>query len=125
MISARLRAYFYLTITALIWAFGGVVIKVTLKELSPAVFLTYRFFISSLVVIPILLMRKIQIPKKVNYFKLFIVSLFGTTINVGLLFYGAKLTTVNDLAVISAVAPIMVIIAGAIFLKEHMVSMVR
>lgn len=115
----RFRAYLYLTIASLIWGYAGVVIKVTLNELSPALFLTYRFLVSSLIVIPVLLIKGVHMPKHVNYFKLFLAALFGTSINIGFLFYGAKLTSVNDVAIISATAPIIVVIAGAIFLKEH------
>lgn len=50
---------------------------------------------------------------------LILAALLGTTINIGLLFYGTNLTSVNDLAVITAIAPILVVVAGAIFLKEH------
>lgn len=115
---ARLKAYIYLLIATLIWAFAGVVIKVTLKELTPGVFLTYRFFISTLIMLPILFIKKKHMPRK-NLRTLLLASIFGTTINIGLLFYGTRLTTVNELAVITAVGPILAIIASAIFLHEH------
>lgn len=116
----RLRAYIYLLTATIIWAFAGVVIKQTLKELSPAVFLTYRFFISTLIMLPFLFLQKAKkLPSTRHIFMLILASLFGTTINLGLLFYGTNLTSVNDLAVITAIAPILVVLAGAIFLKER------
>lgn len=115
---ARLRAYLYLLVTVIIWAFAGVVIKVTLYELTPFVFLAYRFLLTVIVMTPIFLFRKIHLPKK-EIRNLILISVFGSTLNLGLLFYGIKSTTVVDQAVITAVSPILVILAGAIILKEH------
>lgn len=118
--SRRLTAYLYLTLTALIWGFAGVVIKVTLNEISPFVFLLYRFFIVIIVLLPICFFRRVHLPKNgKDLFVLLLLSFFGTTLNLGLLFYGTKFTSVIDQAVITATGPILVVLAGVFFLREH------
>ena len=52
--SARVRAYILLLIAVAIWGFAGPVIKFTLGYFDPVVFLTYRFFLTSLVIITLL-----------------------------------------------------------------------
>ena len=50
---------------------------------------------------------------------LLIVSLLGSTINIGLLFYGFEFTTALDASFISATSPIFVVAASYLFLKEQ------
>jgi drug/metabolite transporter (DMT)-like permease len=115
----RLRAYIYLILVAAIWGAAGAVIKFTLNELTPLVFLTYRFFITSIFLIPISIATREKLPKKMNDLLLLIlVSLFGSSINLGLLFYGIKFTTVLDQTLISATSPILVVAACAFFLGD-------
>jgi len=117
---ARIRAYLFLTIAVLIWGFAAIVIKVTLNELPPFVFLAYRFLLTSLIMVPIALARKVHLPKTgKGIITLLLVGIFGTTINIGFLFYGLKYTTVADSAIIGATAPLVVIFAGMILFKEH------
>jgi drug/metabolite transporter (DMT)-like permease len=116
----RLRAYIYLIIVAAIWGIASPIIKFTLKELSPFTFLTYRFFITSLVLVPLMIALKEKFPKDSRKnLTLLILSLLGTTINLGLLFVGLKFTSVLDQAFISETAPIFIILASYIFLKDR------
>lgn len=115
----RVRAYIYLIIVAAIWGVAGPVIKFTLKELSPFTFLTYRFFITSLVMVPLMIALKGKFPKdSKSNFLLLILALLGTTVNLGLLFVGLKFTSVLDSTFISETSPIFVILASYIFLKD-------
>lgn len=116
----RLRAYIYLIIVELIWGIASCVIKFTLKELPPFSFLAYRFFLSALVLVPILIASNKKLPRYDKSFWLLILAGFlATTVNLGLLFWGLSLTTVLDESLISITAPILIIIAGAIYLREH------
>ncbi len=116
----RLRAYIELLIVSIIWGVAAVVIKFTLSYFSPAVFLTYRFFIASIVAIGFFIFTGFKFPKSP---KLFLVTiLYGflmTTVSLGLLFLGTDKTTSIDANLISATAPITIVIAGLIFLKER------
>ena len=117
---ARSRAYTQLLIVAVIWGFAAPIIKYTLSGFSPFIFLTYRFFISSLLAFVLLIFIKPNLPKSP---KIWILTLFNgfliSTVSLGLLFLGTDKTTSIDANIISAMAPITIIIAGVFFLKER------
>jgi len=69
--------------------------------------------------IPIVLVLKPKFPRsKREIFMLTVAGLMGSSINLGLTFYGFDMTTVLDVTVIGNTGPIFVVAAGAIFLKE-------
>lgn len=114
-----MRAYGYLLIVVLIWGIAPSVIKFGLGELPPFLFLTYRFLITTLILVPFLFTAK---EKSLPIGKLplvIVASLLGSTVNLGLLFYGTNLTTSLDASLITATAPIFVALAGIWFLHEH------
>lgn len=116
---ARLRAYFQLLIVVVIWGIAPSVIKFALGELPPFLFLTYRFFITTIVLLPFYIGSKEKGLSLGKLPLLILVSILGSTLNLGLLFYGTNLTTSLDSSLISATSPILVILAGIIFLREH------
>lgn len=119
MTSSRLKAYLLLVLVAAIWGIAGPVIKYTLPDFPPIIFLTYRFAISLIILIPITLITKQKFPKnKRGLFILTLVGLLGSSINLGLLFYGFNYTTALDASLLSATAPVFVVTAGAFFLNE-------
>jgi len=119
MISSRLKAYFLLTIAAIIWAISTPVIKLTLSGISPLPFLTYRFFISSLVSLLFFILSKNHFQKiKRHFFEIFIYGFVTTTLTLGILFIGIDKTTVVNTALLAAIGPLITILAGSIFLKE-------
>jgi drug/metabolite transporter (DMT)-like permease len=108
-----------LIVTA-IWGCAAPIIKYTLGGFSPAVFLTYRFFISSIIGILFFIFLGIKLPKDKK--TLAITALYGflsSTISLGLLFLGTNKTTSVDSNLISAMSPVLTTIAGAFFLKER------
>lgn len=115
----RLKAFFLLTIVSIIWGIAGPVIKLTVKEIPPFIFLSYRFLISSLVAIPVLYFTKFRFSKnfKTNV-KIFLASFLNTTGALGLLFYGASKTTLLQMSLITAFGPILSVLAGYLFLKD-------
>jgi drug/metabolite transporter (DMT)-like permease len=124
MTSSRIRSYILLTIVAAIWGIAGPVIKYTLPDFPPVIFLTYRFAISLLVLIPITIFMKQSFPKKKrDLFILTLIGLLGSSINLGLLFYGYNFTTALDASLLSATAPIFVVAASAFILKEKVTKM--
>lgn len=116
----RKRAYIELLIVSVIWGFAAAVIKYTLDGFSPFIFLTYRFFISSVVAFALFIIIKPKLPKSP---KIWALTLFNgfllSTVSLGLLFLGTDKTTSIDSNIISAMAPITIVIAGVFFLKEH------
>jgi drug/metabolite transporter (DMT)-like permease len=105
---------------AMIWGFAGPVIKYTLSDFPPFVFLAYRFWLTSIVALPILLIVQPRWPKtRREWLGVVIFGLFNSTVNLGLLFLGFDRTTALDGTLLSATSPILVVIAGAMFLKEE------
>lgn len=120
MNSLRVKVYFEILLVSIIWGFAGVIIKYTLNGFSPFIFLSYRFFISTILAIIFILAGKIKFPKNPKVLALTVFNGFLiSTASLGLLFLGAEKTTSIDLNLISATAPIIIAAAGAIFLKEH------
>lgn len=117
---ARKRAYIELLIVSAIWGFAAPVIKYTLTGFSPFVFLTYRFFISSILAIILFFIIKPHFPKSPKVWALTVFNGFLlTTVSLGLLFEGTDKTTSIDSNIISTMAPVIIAIAGVFFLKER------
>lgn len=116
----RKRAYIELLIVSLIWGMASPVIKYTLGGFSPAVFLTYRFFISSIIAVFFFIFFGLKLPKNPKILGILIFNGFLlSTVSLGLLFLGTEKTTSIDSNLISAMAPITIIVAGVFFLKER------
>lgn len=113
----RTRAYFYILIAVAIWGIAGVVIKSTLSYLDTITFLTYRFGLTSLILLPFWF-RKIPKLNKKDWFILVVTGLFSTTIQLLLLFWGFERTTAIEGTLISSMAPIFVALAGHHFLND-------
>lgn len=119
MSKERIKSYLLLLIVTAIWGIAGPVIKYTLPDFPPMIFLTYRFFISSILMIPIVITLKPKFPKsKRELFMLTLAGLFGSSINLGLMFYGYEKSNVLDASIIGNTAPIFVVLGGVILLKE-------
>lgn len=123
---ARLRAYFELLIVAVIWGVAGPVIKLTLKDLTPEVFLLYRFFLSSVLGIFLLLKFKAGRPKNLKIFLTTTLYAFlNSTAALGFLFWGTNETSLLDMSLISLFGPILMMIFGFFFLKEHLTKRMK
>jgi drug/metabolite transporter (DMT)-like permease len=119
MTKYRLNAYIYLLLVAAIWGIAGPVIKYTLPDFPPFIFLSYRFLISIIFLLPFVIIKGVKLPKnKRDLITLVVISLLGSSINLGFLFYGYKYTSVLDASILSSSSPLFVVAAGAIFLKE-------
>ncbi len=106
---------------AAIWGSAVPVIKVTLGNFPPVLFLTYRFLITSLILLPLFFI--LERPKKFKSIKelslIFISGLLGSSINLGLLFWGLDNTTSLSASLLSSLSPLMVVIAAVFLLHEH------
>lgn len=120
MNKVRLKAFLLLLTVSIIWGIAGPVIKLTLAEVPPFIFLTYRFLISSLVAIPVLYFTKFKLSHdpKVN-FKIFFASFLNSTGALGLLFWGAEKTTLLQMSLITVFGPILSVLMGYLFLHDH------
>ena len=115
----RLKAYLLLLTTAACWGWAAPVVKYTLGFVSPEAFLFYRFWIVSIFfLIPFLAKIKRQpLPKK-DFWALVLIGFLGGPATLWLIFTGANLTISIDSSLIVAMAPIFIVLAGGLFLKE-------
>ncbi|WKZ25690.1 MAG: DMT family transporter [bacterium] len=116
---ARLRAYLMLLAVSAIWGVASPVIKFTLQAFDPDIFLTYRYFISTLLAIVIFIFAGLKLPRNLNTIIVLIVYAFlNSVVGLGLLFFGMDNTTVLDMTLITLLMPLIVSTAGVIFLNE-------
>ena len=116
----RVHTYLILLLVSAIWGVAGVVIKYTLFGFAPLIFLTYRFFLSTLVCLPMILVLRNQIPKdKKLLLEVLLYGFLTSSVALGLLFFGTEKTSAIDATLITATAPILIAVAGALFLNEH------
>jgi len=115
----RLTAYLLLLLTAALWGFASPVVKYTLSFIDPLGFLFYRFWLVSLLFLVPFLIAIIKKPiPLLQLIKLLLIGVLGGPITLLLIFYGADKTSAIDSSLIVAMAPILIVISGAIFLKE-------
>lgn len=119
MSKQRKLAYLALLVSSIIWGVSPPIIKYTLQFISPTTFLFYRFLIASLIII-IPLALKLKKPRlSLNDLWLYLfLGFLATPLNLFLLFAGINKTTSIDASVISIISPILVILGGALWLKE-------
>jgi len=118
--SRRTFAYLILLVTAAVWGAAGPVIKFTLGGLPPLLFLTYRFALSSLAALVLIPFGGLKLPRDRRTVLLALLYGFLTsTVALGLLFLGLEKTAVLDLTFMALAGPLLVVLAGALFLRER------
>ncbi|MBI4057828.1 DMT family transporter [Candidatus Microgenomates bacterium] len=128
MTNSRLLAYGMLLITAAIWGIATPIIKFTLNDFPFIIFLTYRFFLTSLVLLPIYVFTHkgknfLAALSRREVMTIIAVGLLGSSINLGLLFWGLEHTTAIFASLLSDISPIFVALASIVFLKERISSL--
>jgi len=120
----RIKAYLSLLLVSAIWGVASPVIKYTLNFLSPYAFLFWRFLLTSAVFLPFFIHFVKSHPLKLNHLpKLAFLGFLGTPLTLILLFLGYEKTTSIDGIIISATAPIFIVLGGALFLKEKVTKL--
>lgn len=117
---ARKRAYIELLIVTIIWGAATPIIKYTLEGFNTLTFLTYRFGLSTILAILAFIILKQHLPKdKSTLIKLLKYGFLTSTVSLGFLFFGLENTTVLDASLITLANPILITVAGVMFLREH------
>ena len=116
-----------LLVTSVIWGVAGPVIKFTLQYYPPLIFLTYRFFMSSLIAVPFIARdhraAHMKSPKKI--FNVLLYSVLAVPVTLGLLFYGFEKTTVLSGTLLMTIGPLLTIVLSALFFREHVTRIER
>lgn len=119
MSKKRLTAYLLLTLTAAIWGVAAPLIKVTVAILPPFAFLFWRFLLTSLIFLPFFFWRvKKEKETLISLLPLIPLGFLGVPATLVFVFLGFERTSAMDGVVIAALAPIFIVIAGVLFLKE-------
>jgi len=108
-------------LNVLFWGIAPILIKTGVMRVPPAVFLYYRFAIVVALTIPfIFLLKKVlHLPKKASaYWELGLLGLISNPLNLLILFYGVRYTTSAASSIIAALAPMVILVGSALFLRE-------
>lgn len=118
--SSRIQAYLALTSVAAIWGIAAVVIKYTLQFVPPYTFLTYRFWLSFIFILPFFILeyRRHQ-PSREQLKEIILLTFVGIPVNLILVFLGINLTSALEASFILTTGPIFAVLGGYLFLKEN------
>jgi drug/metabolite transporter (DMT)-like permease len=110
-------------ILCLIWGSTWIVIKIGLDDLPPIGFAGIRFFLATLILLPILLIRKIPLPKTADEWRLLaITGGLQFSINYSLIFWGEQYITSGLTAVLQATISIFGLLLAWIFLPHERIT---
>lgn len=119
-ITPRIKSYTMLLAVSIIWGVASPVIKFTLEGFSPAMFLAYRFAISTVLAIIIFSINGIHLPKnKGLILEVLLYGFLNSVVSLGFLFFGMENTTVLEAGLITLASPLIISTAGVYFLHEH------
>lgn len=114
----RNLAYVILLLNTAIWGISAPIIKYSFQFITPSLFLFYRYFIASLIFLPIFLIYRSKTNHRINHLQTFLVALIGTPFVLLPLFYGLNQTTAVEASILEASSPIFTILMCILFLKE-------
>lgn len=116
---SRSSGVIFMLINTLCWGAALAISKFAVESTSSFFFLLYRFGFAALFSLPILipLWRKHR-PTGKNLLEILGLELIGTTLALGLLYWGLQLTTSLEASLLTMTIPIFVTIGGIMFLQE-------
>jgi len=107
-------------VTCLVWSSVFLFIKLGLRDLPPVTFAAARLAVASLVFVPILLVRRVPLPRGAQDWRVIAVAgLLLLGVNYALLFWGAQFIPSGLTAVLSAVAPAFALVFGHFMLRDE------
>lgn len=119
MNSKRATAYLFLLLVSLIWGAASPVVKHTLTWFNPWLFLTYRFFLSTLIAVPYLYVSQTPFPKKIsNKLLLLTTSIISAPLSLFLFFTALSKTTALSGSLITAAGPLFLVLGGVLFFRD-------
>ncbi len=107
-----------LIIANFIWGAASPIFKWSLTNIEPFTLAFLRFFIATIIILPFAL-KNISIELK-DLNKIFLMALFGTTINISLFFLGLEKTSSINAPIIASAGPIFLFIGGFFLLREKL-----
>lgn len=115
----RRNSFLLLFIVSIIWGLAAPIIKFTGATFPPALFLAYRFLISSVIGVYYFYTHQKELRKILKNPQEFVGHSFFTVIlGLGFLFLGFNYTDAVTGSLLVVTGPLFVIIAGAVYLRE-------
>lgn len=109
-----------LLIVSLIWGAASPVVKHTLTWFDPWLFLTYRFFISTIIAIPYLYVTQTPFPKKPSDRLLLLgTSIISAPLSLFLFFEALSKTSALSGSLITAAGPLFLVLGGVLFFHDR------
>lgn len=109
-----------LLLVSIVWGAASPVVKHTLQWFSPWLFLTYRFFLSTLIGIPALAMTRSVLPKQSSARWLLLLTGFvSAPLSLFLYFEALNKTTALSGSLITASGPLFMIVSGVLFFRDR------
>jgi len=120
MSKKRFLGSLMLLVVSLIWGAASPVVKHTLTWFNPWLFLTYRFFLSTLIAIAYLYVTQTPFPKKTSD-KLLLVttSIVSAPLSLFLFFTALSKTTALSGSLITAAGPLFLVLGGVLFFRDR------
>jgi drug/metabolite transporter (DMT)-like permease len=114
-----MKVLFVWTLLCIIWGTTWIFIKMGLADIPPISFAALRFTMAILILIPIILIRKIEIPRDGAIWKIiFVTGVLQFSLNYGLLFWGEQYISSGLAAVLQAAIPAFGLFLAKIYLSE-------
>lgn len=116
---ARRRAYFWLAVNTLVWGAVPPLIKPALQYIDPFALLFSRFWLASLLILPVVvwyLWRQPHLWRSIP--KIIGLEIIGTVLSLGLLYVGLQRTEAVMASVLGATSPLFITVGGLLFCRE-------
>lgn len=107
-----------LIVTNVIWGAASPIFKWSLTNVEPFTLAFLRFFIATIILLPFVL-KSLRIEMK-DVGKIFLMALFGTTINISFFFLALQKTSSINAPIIASAGPIFLFLGGVLFLNEKL-----
>lgn len=108
---------------ASIWGGMYVVSKVVLDIIPPFSLIVLRLLLGSLSLAAIVLWRRMSMPTRADFWRVFGVGVLGYGISLGFQFIGTKLSTAANGALVTSATPAFVLLFAAWFLRERITTL--
>jgi drug/metabolite transporter (DMT)-like permease len=115
-LSKHQKAILAVTFCTIIWSAAAPLYKWTMQETPPFTLIFFRFFLATLIMLPIVY-KRIQI-KFEDLYKILLLAVTGITFNIGFYYLGLTLSQSINAPIIASTMPIFLIIGAVIFLHE-------
>lgn len=115
---ARLKPILAISVASIIWGAASPIFKWSLTNIPPFTLAFLRFSLAALILYPFL-QKKFYPLEKRDFIWVFLFGFFGITLNISAFFLGLRLAPSINASIIGSIAPLLLLVICAFFLKER------